>query len=55
MNVNGKQSETMPIQASYVGDEIVVALYDEKNKLLVVSDAVEVTNNVPVVLVNLSI
>ena len=55
VNVNGKDSSTMPIQASYIDDEIVVAVYDEKNKLVVVSDAVEVTNDVPVVLVNLSI
>jgi len=55
VNVNGQDSETMPIQASYVGDEIKVAVYDDKNNLIVVSDAVEVSDDVPVVLVNVSI
>ncbi|CAA6815418.1 MAG: Unknown protein [uncultured Sulfurovum sp.] len=55
VNVNGEDSETMPIQASYVGDEIKVAVYDENNKLLAASDAIEVADDVPVVLVNVSI
>ncbi|MBU1667435.1 hypothetical protein KKC13_03395 [bacterium] len=54
VTINGKASEVMPIQISYLNKEIVVAVENEKGEQVAVSDAIEVTD-VPVVVVELSI
>jgi hypothetical protein len=55
VNINGVDSKTMPIQESYIDDDIVVAVYDEGSELITAVEAVSITDDVPVVLVNLSI
>jgi len=55
VNINGEDSQTMPIQASYLGDDIVVAIYNERGDLITTTEAVEVTDDTPVVLVNVTI
>ena len=54
VNINGQDSDTMPIQATYLEKEIVVVIYDKDNVLLG-AKAVEVTNDAPVVLVNVEL
>lgn len=55
VNINGNDSKTMPIQSTYLGNEIIVGIYDEEGKLIIYSDVVEITDDVPVILVNLDI
>jgi len=55
VNVNGQDSQTMPIQASYIGDKIKVVVYDENNNMLITSDAIQVVDDVPVVLANVTL
>lgn len=54
VKINGKDSEVMPIQISYLNKEIVVAIENEKGEEVAVSEAIAVTD-VPVVVVELSI
>jgi hypothetical protein len=56
VNLNGKDTKTMPIQANYIDEKIMVAVYDEKGKLLVkTDDGVEITDDTPVVVIKLKI
>jgi hypothetical protein len=54
VKINGKDSEVMPIQISYLNKEIVVAIENEKGEEVAISDEIEVTD-VPVVVVEFSI
>jgi hypothetical protein len=54
VKINGKDSEVMPIQISYLNKEIVVAIENEKGEEVAISEAIAVTD-VPVVVVELSI
>ena len=54
VNINGQDSDTMPIQSTYINKVIVVAIYNEEDELLG-SKEVDVTNDAPVVLVNIDL
>jgi len=54
VKVNGKSSETMPIEIGYMGKHIVAALYDSNGNEVAVSSEIEVTD-VPVIIVDMSI
>ena len=54
VKVNGKSSETMPIEISYLNKNIIVVIYDESGKEVAVSEEIQVSD-VPVLIVELSI
>jgi len=54
VKVNGKTSEVMPIEISYLGKSIVVALLNNKGEEVAVSDKIEVTD-VPVIVVEMNL
>ena len=54
VKINGKASETMPIEIAYLNKKVMVVVYNEKGEEVAISEEIEVTD-VPVVLVELSI
>ena len=54
VKINGENSQTMPIQISYLDKGIVVSVYDKDNVLLSATDEIKVTD-VPVVVVEMTI
>ncbi len=54
VKVNGKSSETMPIEISYLNKNIVAVVTDSNGKELAVSDKVKVTDK-PVIIIELNI
>lgn len=55
VKVNEESSEVISIQATYIGHTIVAALYDASGALVKVSDITEVTDDTPIVFIELSI
>jgi hypothetical protein len=53
VKINEKVSENIAIQATYLGKSMVVAVYNETNELVIVSDIIEILD-VPVIVVSLS-
>jgi len=45
---NGHTSETLPIQSTYIGKKVIVALYNSIGELIKVSKEVTVTDNSPI-------
>lgn len=54
VTVNKKDSELMPIQSTYMHKDIVAKVY-EGNKLVTTTEAIEVTDSEPVVLIETEI
>ncbi len=50
---NGKTSENIAIQSSYVNKKIVIAIYDATGHLVKVSDEILVTDDVPIIIVEM--
>ncbi|MBU1667433.1 hypothetical protein KKC13_03385 [bacterium] len=53
VKINEEVGENIAIQATYLGKSMVVAVYNERNELVIVSDIIEVID-VPVIVVTLS-
>lgn len=53
VKINEEVGENIAIQATYLGKSMVVAVYNERNELVIVSDIIEVID-VPVIVVSLS-
>lgn len=54
VNINGKSSEMIPIEISYLNKNIIVSIYDETGNELAVSEVIKVTD-VPVVVIDMSV